>query len=144
MPNHGEQLQRFVTAQDAVYANVVSELTDGRKTSHWIRFVFPQFRGLGRSAMAIQFGIASAGEAREYSRHPALGPRLRECVELVLAVDNKSASEIFGSPDDLKLRSCLTLFDAAVLSDTLFERALHKFYSGERDPRTVELLGSLP
>ena len=143
MPNHGEQLQRFVTAQDAVYANVVSELTDGRKTSHWMWFVFPQLRGLGRSGMAIKFGLASVSEALAYWGHPVLGSRLRKCIELALAADSKGASEIFGSPDYLKFRSCLTLFDAAVVGEPLFCRALEKFYSGERDPRTVELLGAL-
>ena len=142
MPNHAAELQRFVTAQDAVYANVVSEVTAGRKTSHWMWFVCPQLRGLGRSSMAIEYALASGDEALAYWMHPVLGPRLRECTELVLAADNKSAYEIFGSPDDLKFRSCLTLFDAAVDGETLFRRALAKFYSGGRDPRTGDLLGS--
>ena len=143
MFNHLAELQRFVAAQDAVYAEVVSELADGRKTSHWMWFVFPQLRGLGRSGMATKFGLASADEALAYWKHLVLGSRLRECIELVVAVEAKSAYEIFGSPDDMKFRSCLTLFDAAVPGEALFGRALKKFYSGERDPRTVELLGAL-
>ena len=105
-------------------------------------FVFPQLRGLGHSSMAIQFELASAGEALAYWGYPVLRPRLRECIELVLAVDRKSAYELFGIPGDLKFRSCLTLFDAAVDGETVFRRALYKFYFSQRDPRTVELLGS--
>ena len=140
MPNHAVGLQRFVAVQVAVYAEVVSELNAGRKRSHWMWFVFPQLRGLGHSAMATKFGLASAEEALAYWRHPVLGVRLRECVNLVLAVEAKTAYDILGSPDDLKLRSCLTLFEAAVPGEPLFGRALTKLYSGQRDPRTLELL----
>lgn len=106
-------------------------------------FVFPQLRGLGHSDMAIQFGLPSAGEALAYWEHPVLEPRLRECIELALAVDGKSAYEIFGSPDDLKFWTSLTLFDAAVVGERLSGRALAKFFLGERDPRTVKLLREL-
>ena len=140
MANDYTELQRFVTAQDAVYAGVVSELNAGRKTSHWMWFVFPQLVGLGHSGMAIKYGLASADEALAYWRHPVLGPRLRECIELVSAVEAKSAYDIFGSPDDLKLQSCLTLFEAAVSGEALFGQALTKFSAGQRDQRTLELL----
>lgn len=140
VPNNHAELQRFVAAQDAVYADVVSELKAGRKTSHWMWFVFPQLRGLGSSAMAIKYGLASADEALAFWKHPILGSRLRQCVDMVLAIESKSAYDIFGSPDDAKLRSCLTLFDAAVAGEALFGRALTKFYAGQRDQRTLELL----
>ena len=140
MSNHLAELQRFVAAQDAVYADVVSQLNAGRKTSHWMWFVFPQLRGLGHSGMAITYGLASADQALAFWNHPILCARLRECTALVLAIEGKSAYEIFGSPDDLKFRSCLTLFEAAVSGEALFERALTKFYSGQRDLRTLELL----
>jgi uncharacterized protein (DUF1810 family) len=136
-------LQRFVTAQDAVYADVVSELNAGCKTSHWMWFVFPKLRGLGHSGMAIKYGLASADEALAFWKHPVLGARLRECTALVLAVEAKSAYEILGSPDDAKFRSCLTLFEATVSGEALFERALTKFFSGQRDLRTLELLAAV-
>ena len=134
------ELERFVTAQNAVYADVVSELKAGRKTSHWMWFVFPQLRGLGRSGMATKYGLVSSNEALLYSKHPLLGSRLRECIALVLAVEAKTAQEIFGNSDDAKLRSCLTLFEAAVPGETMFGRALTEFYSYRRDERTLALL----
>lgn len=136
-----QDLQRFVAAQDAVFADVVAELAVGCKKSHWMWFVFPQLRGLGHSGMAIKYGLESAVEALAYWTHPVLGSRLRECIDLVLAVEAKSAYDIFGSPDEAKLRSCLTLFEAAASGEALFGRALTKFYSGQRDLRTLELLG---
>ena len=136
----GRDLQRFVDAQAPVYAQVLDELRRGRKTSHWMWFIFPQLRGLGRSAMAIHYGLASGAEAHAYWCHALLGPRLRECAELVLAVDNKTAVDILGSPDDMKLRSCMTLFDAVVPDEPLFTALLGRFYGGERDLRTLALL----
>ena len=133
-------LQRFVDAQDAVYDDVLDELHDGRKSSHWMWFVFPQLRGLGQSAMAVRYGIVSLAEARAYLRHPVLGPRLRECTRLVLAVEDRSARDIFGSPDDLKLRSCMTLFRAAGPAEAGFDAVLRKYHGGEADPRTLVLL----
>jgi len=133
-------LQRFLDAQDAVYDDVLDELQDGRKASHWMWFVFPQLRGLGQSAMAVRYGIASLAEARAYLRNPVLGPRLRECTRLVLAVEGRSAHDIFGSPDDLKLRSCMTLFRAAAPAEACFDAVLRKYHGGEADPRTLELL----
>ena len=130
-------LQRFVAAQAPVYAQVAAELAAGRKRSHWMWFVFPQLKGLGRSAMAQHYGIASLAEARAYWAHPLLGPRLAQCTGLVLAIDGPSVHEIFGSPDDLKFRSCMTLF-AQATGEPLFTRALEKYFGGEADPRTVE------
>ncbi len=133
-------LDRFVEAQDPVYDDVVAELRRGRKTSHWMWFVFPQLRGLGRSAMAERYGIASLAEAGAYWGHPVLGPRLRECVDLLLAVRGRTAREILGSPDDIKLRSCLTLFERAVPEEPAFGRALDRYFDGVRDAITNERL----
>jgi uncharacterized protein (DUF1810 family) len=136
-----DDLERFVSAQAAVYPAVVGELFRGRKTSHWMWFIFPQLRGLGQSSMAIKYGLASADEALAYWRHEVLGPRLRECTSLVLGVENKSALEIMGSPDDLKLRSCMTLFESVAAEESLFAQVLTKFYGGERDARSLAMLG---
>jgi len=132
-------LQRFVDAQAPVFRQVCAELAAGRKTSHWMWFVFPQLKGLGRSATAQHYGIGAAAEARAYWDHPLLGPRLKQCTELVLAVEGRSAHEIFGPPDDLKFRSCMTLF-ARATGEPLFTRALDKFFGGKPDPATLELL----
>jgi uncharacterized protein (DUF1810 family) len=140
MTDDPHDLQRFVDAQDPVYPEVVGELRRGAKRSHWMWFVFPQLRELGRSATARRYGIASLDEARAYWRHPRLGPRLVECVGLLLAVPDKSALEILGSPDDLKLRSSLTLFERAAPEEPAFGRALDRFCAGARDPRTLALL----
>ena len=134
-----DSLDRFLTAQAPVYPTVLRELRAGRKASHWMWFVFPQLRGLGRSAMAERYGIADTAEARAYLAHDVLGPRLRECTQLVLAVDHGDPHRVFGSPDDLKFRSSMTLFDAVAPED-LFGQAVEKFYRGVRDPLTVELL----
>lgn len=133
-------LQRFIDAQSPVYEEVLAELAAGEKTSHWMWFVFPQHTELGRSAMAQHYGIASREEALAYWQHPVLGARLKECVELVLAVKGKTAFRIFGSPDDLKFRSSLTLFSQAEPDEPLFKRALAKYFGGIGDPRTLELL----
>ena len=132
-------LDRFVAAQDPVYADVLNELRAGRKTSHWMWFVFPQLRDLGRSPMAERYGIASLAEARAYWEHPVLGPRLRECVDLLLRIEGRTAHQIFGSPDDLKLRSSLTLFERAVPEEPVFGRALERYFAGERDPLTLAM-----
>ena len=134
-------LRRFVEGQDPVYREVTAELTRGRKTGHWIWFVFPQMRGLGQSAMSHRYGIGSAAEARAYWEHPVLGRRLKECLELVLKVEGKTALEIMGSPDDVKLRSCLTLFERVAPEEPIFARAIDKYFHGERDRRTLEMLG---
>ena len=134
-----DDLDRFVSAQDPVYATACRELADGRKRSHWMWFVFPQLRGLGRSGTAQFYGLASRAEAEAYLAHPVLGARLRAVVELTLGVAGRSAHEIFGSPDDLKLRSSLTLFDA-IEPDGVFARGLQRFYDGEADEATLRLL----
>ena len=135
-----EDLGRFVVAQAPHIEAVKAELAAGRKRTHWMWFVFPQLRGLGHSQMAWHYGLQSAAEARDYLAHPVLGPRLRECVELVLAVPGRSAHEIFGSPDDLKLRSCLTLFRAIDDAQSVFGRALDGFFDGQPDSKTLQLL----
>jgi uncharacterized protein (DUF1810 family) len=135
-----DDLERFVVAQAPHIEAAKAELAAGRKRTHWMWFVFPQWRGLGRSQMARHFGLASATEARDYLAHPLLGPRLRECVGIVLAVPELSALAIFGSPDDLKLRSCLTLFRAIDTPGSVFDRALERFFAGRPDPQTLQLL----
>jgi uncharacterized protein (DUF1810 family) len=137
-------LDRFTQAQEPMIAGVRAELRAGLKQGHWMWFVFPQLRGLGQSSMAQHYGIASLAEARAYLAHPVLGPRLRECCELMLALPpTATAHEGLGSPDDLKFRSCLTLFSLAASEDRLFHRCLDRFYSGRPDPRTLELCGRM-
>jgi uncharacterized protein (DUF1810 family) len=133
-------LQRFVDAQQRVYPQVCQELRAGRKESHWMWFVFPQIAGLGHSATSIHFAIASLDRARAYLAHPILGPRLRECVRLTLAIDGRTAREIFGPVDEMKLRSSLTLFANAASDEPLFAEGLEKFFSGAPDPATLEKL----
>ncbi|HET7213403.1 MAG TPA: DUF1810 domain-containing protein [Terriglobia bacterium] len=134
-------LERFVEAQNPVYAQVCRELRQGRKQGHWMWFVFPQLRGLGQSSMADRFGIAGAAEARAYLAHPVLGPRLEECTSLVNAAEGVSIGEIFGYPDDLKFRSSMTLFARVSSGSNVFDDALEKYYAGHPDPLTVEMLG---
>lgn len=132
-------LARFVEAQAPVQHRVLAELTAGRKQSHWMWFVFPQIGGLGYSVMAQHFAITSADEARAYLAHALLGPRLIEATRLVLAVEGRSAHAIFGSPDDLKFRSSMTLFDAIAPND-VFAAALKKYFDGEGDAATLAKL----
>jgi uncharacterized protein (DUF1810 family) len=140
-------LLRFVNAQAPVYSQVIEELTAGCKRTHWMWFIFPQLRGLGHSAMAQRYAISDLDQATRYLADPILGSRLRHDVRLMIGHKGKSAWEILGSPDDLKFRSCLTLF-SQVVSDSsdraLFIEALDQFYGGEPDPRTTELLSMLP
>jgi uncharacterized protein (DUF1810 family) len=133
-------LERFVSAQDAIYSQVLSELRSGMKTSHWMWFIFPQIRGLGRSPVSIQFGISSPEEAAAYLQHPVLGPRLKECTRLVLHVKRRSAEEIFGSPDDMKFRSSMTLFAQVSPDDDIFARALQQYFDGAPDQLTLDRL----
>jgi len=136
------RLQRFVDAQESVWQTALSELKEGRKRTHWIWFVFPQMRGLGLSPTSEFYGVASLDEARAYLAHPVLGGRLLTCTQAALAHEGLSANAIFGSPDDLKLRSSMTLFDAASeAEDNLYHAALRRFFEGVPDPRTLELLG---
>lgn len=132
-------LQRFVDAQQPLYAQVLSELGAGRKRSHWMWFVFPQIAGLGSSPMAQRYAIASRQEAAAYLAHPLLGPRLRECTRLVNAIEDSVAS-IFGTPDDMKFRSSMTLFAAATSDNADFLASLDKFFAGAGDSRTLTLL----
>ena len=135
-------LRRFVDAQDRVYDTVLAELRNGAKRSHWIWFVFPQLRGLGHSPTAERFGISSLDEARVYLAHPVLGPRLRECTRLVAAIDGRSVDQIFGWPDNLKVRSSMTLFARATDDNAEFRAVLGTFYNGDDDPATVERLST--
>jgi len=135
-------LSRFVQAQERDYDQALSELTLGRKRSHWMWYVFPQLDGLGSSPITKLYSIKSEDEARAYLKHPTLGPRLLECAEAILSVDGKSAREILGSPDDLKLKSCATLFAHVSPPGSVFEQILKKFYSGEPDAATLRLLAS--
>jgi uncharacterized protein (DUF1810 family) len=135
-----DDLERFVSAQQPVYESACEELAQGRKTSHWMWFVFPQLRALGRSGTAHFFGIEDAAEASAYWRHPVLGPRLLRCTQLVLAIERRSAHQIFGSPDDLKLRSSMTLFESVAPGEPAFAQLLERYYGGERDPLTLAAL----
>jgi uncharacterized protein (DUF1810 family) len=134
-------LQRFVDAQSSVYAQVCSELREGRKRTHWMWFIFPQIEGLGHSEMASRFAISSLNEALAYLEHPILGPRLRDCTRLVNQVEGRSIDQIFGYPDDLKFRSSMTLFaQAARDEDQVFDEVLQKYFAGQPDPATLERL----
>jgi len=132
-------LDRFVEAQDGAYDDALAELTTGRKRTHWMWFIFPQIAGLGSSPTAQFYAIASLDEAKAYLAHPVLGPRLRECARALLAVDGRSAHDIFGYPDDLKLRSSMTLFARAADDPAPFQAVLDRFYDGP-DPRTLALV----
>jgi uncharacterized protein (DUF1810 family) len=132
---HG--LARFLDAQAPVYTQVLAELRAGRKRSHWIWFVFPQIAGLGHSAMAQKYAIASLDEARAYLAHPVLGARLRECSGLVLAVEGRTVHDIFGSPDDMKFRSCMTLFQRADPAEPVFGQCLRQYFAGREDAQTL-------
>lgn len=144
MPADSHDLERFATAQAPVFATVCDELRAGEKQSHWMWFIFPQLRALGHSSMAKHYGLADLAEAQAYWRHPVLGERLRLCTALVLDVKGKGAHDIFGSPDDLKLRSCMTLFEAAAPDAAGFARVLERYYAGMRDAATLQLLGKSP
>jgi uncharacterized protein (DUF1810 family) len=133
-------LERFVSAQDPVYAAVLDELRGGRKRTHWMWFIFPQVAGLGSSAMAQKYAISSADEAAAYLAHPVLGPRLRECAALVAAIDDKSIDEIFDSPDDRKFHSSMTLFSDVAPDEAVFQECLDKYFEGRDDPATLERL----
>ena len=134
-------LARFVEAQAGDYETALAEIRAGRKRSHWMWYIFPQIDGLGFSSMARLYAIKSLDEARAYLDHPVLGPRLVEITEAAFAVEGRSAHEIFGSPDDMKLRSCATLFARAASEGSVFSRLLDKFFDGKPDVRTLELLG---
>ncbi len=133
-------LQRFVSAQRPIYQQVLEELNDGAKRTHWMWYIFPQIKGLGVNEMARYYSLENLQEARMYLAHPVLGSRLRECCEIVLNIRNKTAAQIFGHPDDLKFRSCLTLFNLAAPDEVLFKKLIDKYYKGFLDPKSIEIL----
>ncbi len=133
-------LQRFVDAQENAYAGVLVELSRGRKSGHWIWYIFPQIAGLGYSQMSQRYAIASLEEARAYAAHPVLGHRLDECVRLMLAIEGKTVEQALGHVDAMKFRSCLTLFAAACEDNRQFKVALDRFFDGEQDPLTLQAL----
>lgn len=133
-------LSRFLEAQNNSYDTALREIRAGRKRSHWMWYIFPQIQGLGYSAMAQHYAIRDLGEAREYLQHPLLGPRLIEISEALLALDESDPRRVMGSPDDLKLRSCMTLFQCAAPDQPVFGKVLDKFYGGRPDGRTLEML----
>ncbi|MCK1711443.1 MULTISPECIES: DUF1810 domain-containing protein [unclassified Bradyrhizobium] len=135
-------LNRFVQAQNPIYSRVIGELSRGRKQSHWMWFIFPQIAGLGLSAMSQRYAIGSRKEAEAYLAHPVLGARLVECTGLVLAVQGRTIHAILGAPDDAKFRSSMTLF-GAVSDQPIFSQALERYFSGERDGATLEMLSKL-
>jgi uncharacterized protein (DUF1810 family) len=137
------ELHRFVDAQAPLYAQVMSELRNGRKRSHWMWFIFPQIAGLGHSAMARRYAIASRDEAVTYLAQPILGPRLRECTQVICGIQGRSIEQILGSPDDIKFRSSMTLFEA-VSGDPVFRTALDKFCAGASDSATLVILKKPP
>jgi len=142
--NDTYDLNRFVTAQKDDYERALSEITSGRKRSHWMWYIFPQLDGLAFSATSKQYSIKSIEEAKAYLDHPVLGPRLLNCAAAAGGIEGRTATEIFGSPDDFKLRSCATLFACVSPPGSVFERVLEKYFHGERDERTLELLGINP
>jgi uncharacterized protein (DUF1810 family) len=135
-------LDRFVEAQEGVYEQALAELKRGEKTTHWMWYIFPQFEGLGSSPNSRRYAIGTFDEARAYNRHPILGKRLWRCAQTVLRLKGRSAREIFGTPDDLKLRSCATLFDRVVAPGSVFHWLLDKYFQGQRDQKTLQLIVS--
>jgi uncharacterized protein (DUF1810 family) len=140
--NDSNDLQRFVDAQNPIFDAVCEELRAGYKRTHWMWFIFPQLRELGRSPTAQHYGISGLAEATVYVQHPLLGPRLRDCTKLVTEVEGRSVAQIFGSPDDLKFRSCMTLFAHATADNRIFVEALTLFYPDQEDRLTVEILNA--
>lgn len=133
-------LNRFVAAQELDYESVLHELRSGRKRGHWIWYIFPQIQGLGQSTMSREYAISSLNEARAYLQHPILGLRLRECTELVVALNGRSIEQIFPHPDDFKFRSCMTLFAEASTDPSIFRKALHNYFRGEPDALSLDIL----
>jgi uncharacterized protein (DUF1810 family) len=142
--NDPYDLDRFVRAQTDDYARALAEIRSGRKRSHWMWYIFPQIDGLGFSAMSKRYAIGDLAQAEAYLSHPVLGPRLRDCAEAALGVEGRSAAEIFGTPDDMKLRSCATLFACASPAGSVFHRLLDRYFQGRPDPRTLAQLGFGP
>jgi uncharacterized protein (DUF1810 family) len=136
-------LSRFISAQDSVYNRVLEELKSGRERSHWMWYIFPQVDGLGYSATSKHYAIKSMEEARAYLNNPVLGSRLVECADALMAIEGRSASDILGYPDDLKLQSSMTLFAFVAGQDSVFVRVLDKYFQGEKDMKTLQLLEAL-
>lgn len=137
-------LDRFVAAQEKIYVRVLGELQRGSKESHWMWFIFPQLDGLGKSPIARRYAIKNSNEAAAYLHHPLLGPRLLQCSDALLHIHGRSAFEIFGSPDDWKLRSSMTLFATIAGSGSIFAQVLARYFNGQPDPRTIEILAGSP
>ena len=135
-------LQIFVQAQEDIYEQALAELKNGSKESHWMWFVFPQIAGLGNSEMARKYAIPNLADAKAYLSHDLLGSRLHECTEAVLAVEGRTAHEILGSPDDMKLKSCMTLFEVADGPGSVFSSILEKYFEGQRDERSLMILNA--
>jgi uncharacterized protein (DUF1810 family) len=142
MSNDPWNLARFIEAQQGEYEAALAEIRAGRKRSHWMWYVFPQFTGLGSSPTSVHYAIKSRDEAKQYLAHPVLGRRLVECAEAVLRIDNRSVHEIFGSPDDMKLRSSATLFASVSPDGSVFQQIIDKYFEGKPDQRTITLLAS--
>lgn len=141
-PNDANDLSRFLIAQEAVYETALAELAGGVKQSHWMWFIFPQVEGLGSSAMAKRYAIRSRQEAQDYLAHPILGERLKECAKALLALEGKTAKEVMGQPDDMKLRSSMTLFATLSSPGSPFHAVLARYFSGALDERTLEFLAN--
>ena len=139
--NDPHDLNRFLLAQERDFDIALSEMTSGKKRTHWMWFIFPQFDGLGYSSTSKHFAIKNLEEAKAYLEHPILGKRLLACAEVVMGIEGRTAHEIFGSPDDSKLQSCATLFACVSAPGSIFERLLVKYYHGKRDEKTLKLLG---
>ena len=141
MYSDGKDLDKYISAQSRDYACALAEIRSGRKRSHWMWYIFPQLQGLGFSSTAQYYGIRDLEQAKDYMAHPVLGPRLVEISEALLTLESSNPSAVMGYPDDLKLRSCMTLFELAAPNEPVFGRVLDKFYKGRRDDRTLALLG---
>ncbi|MGB3508233.1 MAG: DUF1810 domain-containing protein [Microcoleaceae cyanobacterium] len=141
--NNPFDLSRFISAQERIYENVIAELKSGKKRTHWMWYIFPQIDGLAKSKTSKHYAIKSIEEARQYLNHPVLGRRLLECAEIVFAIERSSISEIFGYPDDLKFQSCMTLFSCLAESESVFVGILDKYFNGERDFKTLQILEQL-
>ncbi len=143
MENNAHDLDRFLIMQDMKYFQALDEIKNGRKQTHWMWFIFPQLRALGRSKMALYYGIENLEEAKAYMEHPILGARLREISSALLALDGNDPLSVMGSPDHIKLCSCMTLFIHATEDNEIFKAVLQKYYGGEADRRTLEIIGEI-
>ena len=143
MSDSADNLNRFIKAQDESYDEIIRELKNGEKVTHWMWYVFPQIAGLGQSATAKFYAIQDPSEAQAYLDHPILGKRLLECTKIVMSLRGKSANTIFGDIDAMKFRSSMTLFMSVLGSDSVFQEAIEKYFEGEPDPKTLDILSRL-